>query len=358
MMPGTGLIKGALTTYTLDTDFAWAAGDKSMFIRFISPITQSSGALTYYAYLDSVGSGDTPDTTSVICGLSGVDDDLPDSTPIATSGELSLSGSDDATWLTFAFTGVSLTAGGSYFLIIYNSSASPTVDTFSMPYRCIVDVMGGEVNPTWEGYDTAGYTGSVPTYIQSTMQPPFVVKFADGTLYGNPYVNTVSVSGNNSPKTDKGIRVNFSEDVVLSGFQWRDVSAHYVNCEIHQGASGTPVATDVLDENQQLNQSVARFVPQTLTGGTDYDIVLTYGASTTSGACIDMGEVEGNLPADVIACRPTWLKGLVTGDPTTPYTLDTSRAMHCRLIIDDNPAIAGGSGGIAKLAGEGGGLVG
>ena len=46
---------GQQTTYALDTDWVYeAAGDKAIFCRFTAPVSQTAGALTFYAYCTAV----------------------------------------------------------------------------------------------------------------------------------------------------------------------------------------------------------------------------------------------------------------------------------------------------------------
>jgi len=67
-------------------------------------------------------------------------------------------------------------------------------------------------------------------------------------------------------------------------------------------------------------------------------------SGNTAGTIYNMGEAEGNVPADVIACAPIGTVGYVDGTLGS-MTLDTSKIMAVSLIIDNFPAISGGGGG-------------
>jgi hypothetical protein len=110
--------------------------------------------------------------------------------------------------------------------------------------------------------------------------------------------------------------------------------------EINKASGGDNIVTTALDRYARATAGATRFTPATLTGGLAYDCVLTK-AGTTTFTVAYMGETTGNLPADVLACRVSGA-ALVTGGTPGSYTADTTRIYPMALILDNNPAQAGG----------------
>jgi hypothetical protein len=156
---------------------------------------------------------------------------------------------------------------------------------------------------------------------------------------GMPYVAT-SAHANNS--NDRGIRVQFSEDVVVSGIFVMSTSSGLSAATIYT-TGGSTVVTSAGDAGIEQRSMCYRFAPTTLTGGTAYDVVAELAANSTMGTYYTMGELEADVPADVLACR---IASMASVDGATPgsYTVDTSQITLMGLLIDDHPAIAGGGG--------------
>ena len=348
------------TAYDLDSVFTYESGGDAVYARFTSPVTQTLGDLTVYAFVPTGGVLGTP--TDIRCAIYNGpgavdDDDRPEfgGSPLATSGAVNCS-SAAGSWVAFTLSSVSLTQGECYYLVFDNRSASPAVNYCSIQYK-----------PRWGGAPySAGYGGYMTGHFSSgytangfTSDPtisntyaPFVVKFDDDSLIGDPYVDSTSVEG--SGLDDRGNRYQFDESVIISGFGYTPTSPYYDTVGIYDTAGSLQVSSEY--NKYSGNNGGCKCTPTILAKATAYDCVFIVGASLTGGIVYNMG--EASPPADVVACRPAGLLGYVKGSTPGSYSFDNTKMLAMSLVFDDFPAIAGGSGGIAKLVGNGGGLIG
>jgi len=117
------------------------------------------------------------------------------------------------------------------------------------------------------------------------------------------------------------------------------------------GATVAEVATDI---NMESASSVVRFAAVTLSAGVSYDVVLKVAASMTIAPAYTMGEAEADVPTDVKACLPSYMKGAVTGTIGS-LTPDTSWVRNIGVIVDDYPA--SGGGGLMRNPSLSGGMI-
>ena len=249
-----------------------------------------------------------------------------------------LSGADD-TWHAFTFASVSLTAGDTYFFIIHNTHVTPASNSANIVYRGGSDGVASAAQSFRCGFTSNGFTGD-PTLAAGAGCG--VIKFDDGSVFGNPYVNTGAPP---SSSDDRGNRFQFDGDLVVSGVVHTNSSTVAANVEINKASDGTNIVTRVMNFVDETRNKGVRFAPVTLAGGVAYDVVVTYASATSALTIFDMGEAEGSVPADVLACVPftNGTAGYVTGTTPGSYTLDKSKTISVALIADNAPAIAGGT---------------
>lgn len=348
----------ATSSPDLNSAFVFKTSGAVWLARFVSPVGQSSATLTLYAYVTSVTGSPTFELQVRDEATGSEDAQRPSAagSNLATSpSSLSLTSADNNTWVVFTCT-VSLTAGQTYFFIVENTHGTPGSNHAKIQYRGSIDTFGVPLNTIGlmqTGYSADGFATD-PTYSNASMGC-FVVKFADGSLIGNPYVSTTAHASN---ANNRGVRVKFSEDVVVSGLVGEFPSSGSATGSRIDTAAGSNIVTHTFGRFEKANYlgRISRFAPVTLAGGVSHDIVITYSSVNGAGPFYTMGEAEGSVPADVLACRP---QGLASVDGATPgsYTVDNSQIMRFGLIIDDNPAIAGGGGGVVVPSGMRGGFV-
>ena len=344
-------IGSATNTAAMDTAFVYGTSGDAFFTRVTAPVGQSAATLTAYFYVVAVTG--TPDFQMGVYNgpVTGGDLERPEaggSDLASAPSTLSLSSADDGTWVSATCT-VSLTAGNNYFVILKNTHGTPASNNATFRYRGALDGIGTNGTAVYSscqtGYTTDGFTTD-PT-VQASSFGCIIVKFSDGTLLGNPYVSSSAHASNTN---SRGIRVQFTEDVVVSGISTPGLGTTVNGVGVYPTASGTPIVSASGDATAEEKSGIFRFAPTTLTGGTSYDIVTNFATNSTIGTFYTMGEAEGNVPADVIACRPLGTFGSVDGTVGS-MTFNTSQITATALIIDNFPAIASGGGGAYAFIG-------
>lgn len=344
-------VGSASSTPNIDTAFVAGTSGDAFFVRLFMPEALSAGTVTLYAYVPTVTG--TPDFQLAIYATSGADLDRIDaaSNLASSPSTLSLSTADNGTWVALTCT-ATLSANVNYFLVVENKSGVPGSNYAVFQYRSALDgwgpILASQVAAFVTGYTLDGFSTD-PT-VNSTLGLA-VVKLGSGIPIGLSYVASEAHASN---ANDRGTRVKFTEDVVVSGVGPVPAanSGAQDGLEINTaaGANVVSVTTNAVNESRQI----VRFAPTTLSGGTSYDIVSTFASASTIGAIYNMGEIEANVPADVLACKPAWIEGYVDGATPGSYTLDTSKICALGLLVDDFPAIAGGGGGLLTHPGMSG----
>lgn len=333
---------GSKTAYDLNAAFTMnSSGTKAVFYRFVSPVSLSSGTVVAYFFV-SGGLGSPTDVRAAVWSAcqAGEDIDNPNTggAAIATSGAVDCSAFVSTPgWATFTITGVSMTAGLAYYVILDNRTGTPASHYPSVVYRAAAcfHSMSNADNSTYlfqSGYTGDGFTAAAPTISSNAAG---VVKIGSA-IFGNPWVDAGGAHASNA--NDRGNRYTFKEDVVVSGIVGI-ADTNLSGFEINNASSGANLVTAGVatgDIYRQQKGGVCRFSPVTLSAGVAYDVVMTAGASDTFGTIYYMG--EASPPADVAACRCVNI-GYVDGDTPGSYTLDTTKVMRMNLIIDDMPLI-------------------
>lgn len=343
---------GLATSIQIDTDWTFeTAGKEAFFARFVAPVSQTNAALTLYVFCTAVTGTPTFGIEARNGALAAGDWDRPE----AAGSTIGTPGSDITPtanrWATFTFSSITLVQSQTYFLIVKNTSADPVSDYASWEYRAAYEgQVGATVTITGlvqlrTGYTQSGFTTD-PTLGSGVGLA--VIKTSDGPLFGNSWASSTAHASN---ANDRGNRVQFANDTRVVGILSNVGNTNVATLEITRVSDNSVILSLTLDESAQLGGSTHFDV--TLLKDVAYNIVVTVGGSTNAGIRAYMGESSDNLPADVLAWKPSWFLGFVGGsqDPST-YTLNDTLASPMVLMVDS--ISSGSSGGGLRLAGHGG----
>lgn len=322
-------------TISIDSAFVFETSGDAWFVRFVSPVSQTTASLTLYVFCDSETGSPTDVRVAAYNGPAVADDaDNPESggSELGVSGAVDFNGTG-GTWVAMTIASVTLVEEQSYYLVVDNRTGTPASNYPTLVTRGFLRLLpysyfGG-------GFTTDGFLGAAPSIVNGLSA---VIAFGDGSLLGNPYPTSNSEG---SSSDDIGNRFLFDEDVIVSGEVLGTAADQWRIFEINAASGGANQITATRDRNARMKASGTRFAPTTLTGGTSYDCVIVKNTAHNTTVAY-MGEISGNLPADVLACRMNGA-GLVSGTTPGSYTLDNTKFLPMELYLDTNPAISGGS---------------
>lgn len=320
------------TTLALSANFVNATSGTATSMRFISPVTQSSGALAVYAFMTTKSGSPTAITAAIFAGPSGaMDDDRPDTGAALATAAVDVSAQTNNTWTTFSLTGVSLTAGATYWIVIYNATGTPASNNATYMTRGWNGIPGAARFPAYNTTD--GFTTD-PAVVSAAADAVIVLKFDDNSLLGSPYAVS-NAHANNA--VDRGNRYRFDAAVQVVGIYHGLAATTITAFKVYQGAS--EIGSVTLDKSEINNNGVVYFdSPVTMSAATDYDVVGKYSGNTTVGARIDGGS---SAPADVVSCYPATVS-FVDGATPGSYT-EQNGFTSIMLIVNNFPAAAGGA---------------
>lgn len=325
------------TTTLLDANFVNATSGKCIAMRFISPVSQSSAAFTFYAFMTTKAASPTDIRVAVFAGPSGaMDDDRPDTgAALGTSAAVDVSAQTNNTWTTFTISSLSLTAGLTYWAVLYNNTGTPGTNTATYMTRGLAT--GLTQSGRFPCYNTTDGFTTDPTAVAGTADAPFVMKFSDGSLVGMPYVVSTSHANNTN---DRGMRFTFDADTTVLGiYVGGTIGTTSSTVKVYVGASEV-ATTPTLDKSIINNNGMIYFSsPYTFPAATAVDVVVKYGSSATTFPTIGEGS---SAPSDVTACL---LAGVSYVDGATPgsYTATAGAITGFYLILDNIPAASGGN---------------
>ncbi len=328
------------TTTTLNANFVNATSGMAIAMRFCSPITQSSAALTFYAYLTSKAASPTAIKVAIFAGPSGaMDDDRPDTgAALSTSAAVDVSAQTNNTWTTFSLSSLSLTAGLTYWAVLYNDTGTPGTNTATYMTRGLN--VGIAQSGRFPCYNTTDGFTTDPTAVATTAEAPFVMKFSDGSLIGCPYVVSNSHASN---ANDRGMRFTLDAATkVLGVYGQGTIGTLVTTVKAYVGASEV-ATTPTLDKNTINNNGVIYFTTAyTFPAGTAVDVVFKYSGNATNMPYFNEG---ASAPADVTACLN---QGIAYVDGATPgsYSATAGAASGFFLLLDNIPAPTGGYTGM------------
>lgn len=334
-----------VATLAINAAFVYETSGTAFIIKFNAPASQTNASLTFYVYCTAVTG--VPDLTAMDVFASagaGEDPQRPDAgaAAIATSSTTDASGCGTAKWLTYTVASVSLTAGNYYFLAVKNTEADPVNNNFTVTTRGI----GRAQNANGSGFlflsgtTTNGITTD-PTITGggNALQPHGVIKLGGGAIIGYPFVASAASTSNTNYR---GTRFNFDEDVVVSGVisDSSVTTTIATTVEVYNGVTQLATVTqDVAAKGVGLGAYFT--TPITFPGGVDIDVVFKPATASTTGTYFTIGT---SPPADVTTSAGT-AASYVNGATPGSFTETDSQIIPITLIIDTNPAIAGGSGG-------------
>lgn len=316
--------------FDLDSAFTFGTSGDAYLIRFFAPLSQTNAALTVYHYIASVTGSPTSVTCYLHAGPSGADDDdRPNSTVIdsvvADATSITAPG-----WLTFSLTTSSLTRGATYYLIIANTTATPSSNFPTIRTRALNQLTNIRLVP----YTTIDGIATDPTSASSLAEAACVIKFSDGTMMGNPYV--VGTSHNNNANY-RGTRYKFNTRWKFAGVVNAGLTtgATACDCEVYQGS--TLLSSTAVDMTQRFNAGVIYFDSVlTFEPNVEYDVVFKPATNSTQGSHFNAGS---SPPADVTACmdQNKWYL-----DGATPGSFTATQGGYTQIyLIPDNADLTG-----------------
>jgi hypothetical protein len=338
MERGAQVVTVSSTGTALDSAFVNGTADgvgDAIGVRFTAPATQT-GAFKLYAFMNAAVTGaPTKIRCAVFRGPTGSEDaqrpgDTP--TPIAETGDVDVSAQSANTWTEFSISSLSLTAGQTYWAVIHNATTTPSSNYATYLARGFnnispIRITGSVTTDGWKAGDGTS----------TTNEPIVVLKFADGTILGNPFALSSAHANNTNLR---GNRYNFPYDVKVSGVFIGAVVPFLTTLKIYQNT--TEVVSVSLDRNIVTNGGVVFFAEVTFTKNTDYDVVLVVSGNSTLLPRIDAG---ASPPADVAACLPTtciYVDGSAAGSLSAATDKGVGGLYLC---ISDFPAPAASGGG-------------
>ena len=324
---------GTKTSLQIDSAWVYETSGEAVVLVFTSPVAQTNATFTAYFYCTAITGSPTFKVEVRNSATGAGDPDRPE------AGGAVLGTTSDvvpvaARWSTFTISSLTLAAGAAYFVVLFNSHASPTTNHATFTHRGSLDSFSGGATNFFAIFKTGTTADGIATDPSFNAGACAVIKFSDGSLVGNPYVDSAAHANNSN---DRGVRISFPYDVWVSGFgALFAVSTNISGFEINDSA-GNNVVTVASDPYAESRGQTARFASVRLTANTLYDFVVTFAANATTGTVYSMGETSGNLPADVLACRPP-NHAYVDGATPGSYTVDTTSTMLFYVVIDTLPA--------------------
>jgi hypothetical protein len=329
---------GTAASITLDSSSVFYTSGDCWYLRFISPVTQASANLDLYLYCTAVTGAPTL-KAALRAGPTGAEDD---DRPSAGGSELATTASDVTpvvnTWDLYRIASATLTEGNTYFILLYNTHATPDSNNAAIQYSAALDTPCNATLAQQVGFFRTGYSNDTFA-TDGTLGGSVgcgVLKFADGTYLGNPYVADDSAHANN--QNYRGMRITLPTTYCFCGISGPGNAAAISNVGIWSTAGTQMVISSGFDRFLGSNFAGSFFAKTKLPAGT-YDFLFKYSANATYGTIYTMGEAEGDLPADVLACR-SFSGAYIDGANVGSLTIDTSKAFSISLWINDIPHIS------------------
>lgn len=301
---GTPTLGVALQTtaanYKLDSAYTFNSAGDAMAIRFVAPKTVT--LTDVYIFCDAITG--TPSTMRVelrnYAGLA-----LPGGTLHASTTASWPASSSKWVKATFG-SPYTLTVGETYFLIVADA-AGGAVNYASPLYRGAINANDrlyylAETVTSANGFFTAGSAASCV--------PGFVLKFGDGTYWGQPFTDNLNYTSNTR---ERGFLLTPDCDMLLKGVVFTQAS-QINGFKVYPAASapgGTALAT-ISFGGVAGAAGAALWSPQLLQRGYQYRCVFTFGSASTAPV---YWVIEDYASFPEVA-------GAVTGDGAIQGTID------------------------------------
>jgi hypothetical protein len=259
----------------LGSAYTYATAGAAIGVMFVAP---TSGNLTdvWFFVTTTTGAGNPPGVTTVeLRNYNSTNKNRPGTTQHAV--QTITPGVTDNKWINAHFTTpYSVTKGITYWIVIadagWTSGHTATVD-----YKAGIGT-SRQMYQLFQSVTTADGFAADPT--KANLSPAMVLKFADGTIYGNPFTTN---AGDTSNTLERGIKiVSLTEDLTICGVIFTG-SSSISGLKIYSGATAPLGTTDVTITfgAGEGYFGAAFFAPFTLRKNKVYRIVFTYNGSTT-----------------------------------------------------------------------------
>lgn len=256
------------------------------------------------------------------------------------------------------FTGV-LTAAGRYYIIVGDADGSGTdfatvlaltTPTYYAPGTVTQPTRLGSVRTT--GGFASGNTNS------SSSQASLVLKFADGTVTGNPFTAATAPASDTNRRGLYMTASALTASLDIFGVTWSSANANISGFEIWAGATGPSgtadhVSTDILYQTGgtgRVGASVASGVNYRLTSGTAYSLVATFSGATSAGPQrhdIGTGE-DATLRLAMYGGGSLYYR---RANGTSDWSNDLVGSMPAMAVLVDAQVAAAGGGGAYVIGG-------
>lgn len=278
------------TGFALNSAYVYNSAGACLTYRFVAPV---SGYLTTIYFFVTAITGTPGVTTVELRNL--FSSTKPGSTVHAT--QTVSPGTVANKWITCTFSSPYSVVQGTPYFICFADAGWTTGNTVT-----IIDISGfGRLPATIN--TLASYTSSdgFATSTNVNQVPACVLKFADGTIFGNPFTSGGTAYTSNT--RERGIKITgLEEDVILTGAVWQNTSGNISGLKIYRGESTAPGGTADLTLSFVAGvggSGEVKFAPFTLLKNTVYRVVLTFSAGATSPQYVSI-EDYATIGADLL----------------------------------------------------------
>jgi hypothetical protein len=335
--PASAVSVGANSAQNLNSAFTFGTTGAYCGMQFTAPV----GATYFDIWVYNNGAV-TGSPTNIAAELR-ANDTTTATKPLAAGSVLGTPGSDtsfsglaSAQWVQLSRYTYTVVQNTCYFLYFINKTGTPASNYPSICYRGIMpaNFMGLVSQSCRNVRGTDGFAG-VPT--AALGMPCFVLKFSDGSYFGNPYPESAAAYTNN---TDwRGNRYTFDRDTLVSGVMALLGTVTNWNAgtwAVYQGATLKASGTISLAQQNTTTQLIIHFAPMIFYAGIAYDVIFQPASATTDNPAKSMG--QGSIPADVTAAG---FQGVSYVSGATPGSLsaNSNQVFQSCVVIEDYPII-------------------
>jgi hypothetical protein len=262
------------TGFALGSAYTYNSAGAAYGFRWVAPV---SGNLTDVWFFVTATAGTPGVVTCELRNFNTVTTGKPGASLLAS--QTITPGTTANKWINVHFASpYSVVIGTPYWLVFgdagWTTGNTTTIDDISIWGRNYPLAVIAQGWTTTDGYAT------VQTNVPNT--PAMVLKFADGTLFGNPFT---TAAGYTSNTRERGMKIlGLTEDLYISGVSLGGPSSNISGLKIYQGTTA-PGGTTVLTVSFPTGagaHGASYFAPFKLLKNTLYRVVLTYGSSSNN----------------------------------------------------------------------------
>lgn len=345
-------ISGARSGFAIDSAYSHGVSGDAIGFRYTCGSTDTIDEV--YVFVDAFQ--DLANVT-MECRIynEGSNQRKPGSTLHATSSATTNPSGDDM-WVKFAFgTPYNPAIGEILWIVVINTSAAPTTDYPTvLTSTTYYPLESGPAGVDWTQLHCFTNTAGFSTNGTQAPETPCVVK--QGSAYfGQPWTQ-INITYYTSNTLERGMRITCTGDVTVVGAQFIGVAAYdkfriTLAATIPGAAVGAGEVEYDLDASgaDDLNGCIIFDTPFTLVGGTAYNVTLTFAANSQLPYVLQIEDYSSySSMFDTLRGYDTsampW--GIISDGGGTPaWVEDKKICPGIQLIVCDNPAQAGSSGG-------------